>query len=155
MRFARALLLLLIGLLPALLAPAGLRIERCECTGQLRLVVGAASKPCRAEAMAALAPRLAPTAPRSCCADATASLQRPGEHASACDEPSCACQASIAPEPSPKRTQAPPQFDLPVLCVGMLAVAELPPTLPVARLQPGDARAPPPPDAQRNLPLLL
>lgn len=155
MRPGRALLLLLIGLLPALLAPAGLRIERCECTGQLRLVVGAASKPCRAEAMANLAPRLAPTAPRSCCADAKAPLQLPGEHASACDEPSCACQASIAPEPSPKRTQVPPQFELPVLCVGSLTADAVPPLLPVARLQPGEARAPPPPDAQRNLPLLL
>lgn len=155
MRPARTLLLLLIGLLPALLAPAGLRIERCECSGQLRLVVGAASKPCRAEAMAALAHGTAPAAPRSCCADTTASTQLPGEHASACDEPSCACQASIAPEPSPKRTQVPPQFDLPVLCLGVVVPDALPPLLPATRVQPGEARAPPPPGAQRNLPLLL
>jgi hypothetical protein len=140
-------LLLLLGLLPGLLLPAGFTFARCGCTEALQIVRSGALPACCAEAPASVEATSC-----HCCAPSDGS---PGETWSDRDGGGCTCEAAFVPVGQPK--QVPPTAPhLPPLMVAAAAPWQgMPPPAAIARVVWPPSRPPPEPGSRRNLPLLL
>jgi len=140
-------LLLLLGLLPGLLLPAGFTFARCGCTETLRIVRSGAPPACCAEAPASVETAVCPCCPRS---DGS-----PGEKCSDREGGGCTCEAAFVPAGQPKNV-APAAPHLPPLMVAAAAPWQgMPPPAAIAWVAWPPSRPPPEPGSRRNLPLLL
>ena len=146
-------ILLLLAVLPGLLVPAGMGLDRCDCTGALRLVVHDQPPACRATTHEVV---LEGT---SCCQRSTLadrSENPDADHLGLCnDGAGCACQASIVPHaPTKHRAEvANPQQPL-THCTPWSSPALQPTRHGYVRAWIA-SRSPPDPHQQRNRPLLL
>ncbi len=144
--------LLLLATLPGLLVPAGFGLARCECSGALRLVSEGAPPACRSHRTAS------DTDGHDCCRRQPrgGSGEDPaGESVRGCGERGCECDETLVPTTPPRLGPPGASIDAPAAVLLSPPPTGAVPGAVVRLVGPLDARAPPAPGRQRNLPLLL
>lgn len=142
-------MLLLFLMLPGLLAPAGFGLQRCCCTGGLRIT------DTRSSTLVSAAFVQPTTQPSGACCQASKPDRSDDEVAGGAQAPGCNCSLQRAPDWKPEPYVPGPGPELPTLAVADVQFVVLPVALAVRLPCETAARAPPPPGAQRNLPLRL